>query len=160
MKKILLGIALVSASTSAFADALLYGGASAGNAHYKGADGIAYNINIGTGILPFVGIEGGLTKFDSLDTAPGDKTEATTGYLAVKPSIDIGPLQIWAKGGLHAWDEKVNDAKVDDGVDIMYGVGADYYAAGPITFGASYVNYVMDSHDMGTLMVTASFHFM
>ncbi|MDC0610741.1 porin family protein [Vibrio sp.] len=160
MKKTLAGFALALVATSANADSLLYGGASAGESTYKGDHGTAYSVHLGTGILPFIGIEGGITKFNSIDTAPGQETEASTAYLALKPSLDFGPLHIYAKGGLHKWDEKVNGQKIDDGVDLMYGVGAEYFLSGSLSIGFSYQRYVMDSDDMGTFMFNASFHFM
>ncbi|ASA54512.1 outer membrane beta-barrel protein [Vibrio gazogenes] len=160
MKKTLIGLALLGASTSALADSWIYGGASVGQSDFKGEHGTAYNIHVGTGILPLIGLEAGFTKFDEIDVSPANKTEATTGYFAIKPSIDFGPLHVYAKGGLHAWDEKVNGAKVDDGVDLMYGVGVEYFMMGPISIGASYQTYVMDDDDMKTFNLNATFHFL
>ncbi|WP_038179817.1 outer membrane beta-barrel protein [Vibrio rhizosphaerae] len=160
MKKTLIGLALLGASTSAFADSWIYGGASVGQSDFKGEHGTAYNIHLGTGILPLIGVEGGFTKFEEIDVSPANKTKATSAYLALKPSIDFGPLHIYAKGGLHFWDEKVNGAKVDDGVDIMYGVGAEYFLMGPVSFGASYQTYVMGDDDMKTFNLNATFHFL
>ncbi|SHF15748.1 outer membrane beta-barrel protein [Vibrio gazogenes] len=160
MKKTLIGLALLGASTSALADSWIYGGASVGQSDFKGEHGTAYNIHVGTGILPLIGLEAGFTKFQEIDVSPTNKTEATTGYFAIKPSIDFGPLHIYAKGGLHSWDEKVNGAKVDDGVDLMYGVGAEYFMMGPISVGASYQTYVMGDDDMKTFNLNATFHFL
>jgi len=160
MKKTLIGLVLALAATSANADSWIYGGASAGQSDYKGVHGTAYSVHMGTGILPFIGVEGGITKFDGLDTAPGQETKANSAYLALKPSLDFGPLHIYAKAGLHKWDEKVNGSKVDDGIDIMYGVGAEYFIMGPLSVGASFQRYVLDDDDMDTFMLNATFHFL
>ncbi|MCE0492482.1 porin family protein [Vibrio salinus] len=160
MKKLLAGLALAIIATSANADSLIYGGASVGQSNYKGDHGTTYSVHVGTGLLPFIGIEGGITRFEELDTSPGQRTEANTAYLALTPSIDLGPLRLYATGGLHKWDEKVNGAKVDDGVDLMYGIGAEYFISGPISIGASYQLYEMDDDNMGTFMLNGTFHFL
>jgi opacity protein-like surface antigen len=161
MKKTLIGLALLGVSTSVFAESLIHGGASVGQSDYKGEHGDTYSIYAGVDIIPFVaGIEGGLTKFDNIDTPEGSTTEATSAYLAVKPTFNFGPLSVYAKAGLHSWDEKIDGAKVDDGVDLMYGLGAEYSLMGPISFGANYQVYHMDGDDMKTFNLTATFHFM
>ncbi len=160
MKKLLVGLALTVAAASANADSLIYGGASVGQSNYKGDQGMTYSAHVGTGILPFIGIEGGMTRFESLNTAPGEETEANTVYVALKPSIDVGPLRVYATGGAHKWDEKVNGVKVDDGVDLTYGIGVEYYIMGPITIGASYQVYEMDGDNLGTFMLNGTFNFL
>ncbi|WP_462055735.1 outer membrane beta-barrel protein, partial [Vibrio cholerae] len=79
---------------------------------------------------------------------------------AVKPSIDFGPLHVYAKGGLHSWDQNINGNKSNDGIDIMYGVGAEYFIMGPVSVGASYMKYTMDNSDVGTLSFNATLHFL
>ncbi|SJL83071.1 outer membrane beta-barrel protein [Vibrio palustris] len=154
MKKTLLALALIGASTSAFADSWIYGGASIGSAEISGVDGgTAYNIHAGTGILPFIGVEGGLNKFDDFDHRSDLSFNST--YIALKPSINFGPLQVYAKGGLHKWDQD-SDFGNDDGYDVMYSVGADYEVFGPISVGANYSNYTMDNDDMESYNLTVS----
>ncbi|SHO58935.1 porin [Vibrio quintilis] len=159
MKKLLIGFALLGASTSVLADSLIYGGASVGESEYKGEHGTTYNVHVGTGILPILGLEAGMTKFEEV-TVNSVKTEANTVYFAAKPSLDLGPLHVYAKGGLHSWDKKEDGTKVDDGLDIMYGVGAELSVMGPITVGASYQTYEMDGSDMKTYQLNATFHFL
>ncbi|MGO1297693.1 MAG: outer membrane beta-barrel protein [Vibrio sp.] len=155
MKKTILALALIGASTSAFADSWIYGGASVGTAKIDGVDGTAYNIHAGTGLLPIIGVEAGLNKFDSFDHRSDLSFNDT--YIALKPSINFGPLQVYAKGGLHKWD-KDSDNGSDDGYDVMYSVGADYEVFGPISVGANYSNYKMDHDDMETYNLTVSFN--
>ncbi len=118
MKKTLLAVALIGASTTAYADSWIYGGASVGQSNYKGETGSSYNVHVGTGILPIIGIEAGYTNHGDFDTTAGEVSLSSM-YLALKPSIDFGPLHIYAKGGLQSWDKEVNGSKVDDCVDIM-----------------------------------------
>lgn len=161
MKKTLLALALIGASSTAFADSWIYGGASVGQSDLDSETSTSYNIHIGTGILPFIGIEGGYTDHGKFEYTGGD-LKASSVYFAVKPSINFGPLQIYAKGGIHSWD--LTDSRAafsdDDGFDFMYGVGADYGVFGPISLGANYINYVMDKRDVGTLSFTVSFNFL
>ena len=57
MKKTLLAVALLSASSAAMADSWIYGGASVGQSDYKGETDTSYSVHVGTGILPIIGIE-------------------------------------------------------------------------------------------------------
>lgn len=159
MKKTLLAIALIGASTAALADSWIYGGATVGQSSYKGEDGSSYNIHVGTGILPIIGVEAGYTNHGDFDIG-ADEVSLSSMYLALKPSIDFGPLHVYAKGGLQSWDKEVNGSKVDDGVDIMYGVGAEYFFMGPFSVGASYNNYTIDDEDVDSFSLNATFHFL
>ncbi|MCC4820921.1 porin family protein, partial [Vibrio lentus] len=67
-----------------------------------------------------------LGSFDSVKYGNRDLTnlDASTAYLAIKPSIDFGPLHVYAKAGVHSYDLK-SDGFKQSGEDIMYGVGAE-----------------------------------
>jgi hypothetical protein len=160
MKKTLIALALFSTSSMAFADSWIYGGASAGQSDLNGKSGTSYNIHAGTGILPLVGIEAGYTNHGKFEFSATNEIAASSVYFAIKPSIDFGPLHVYAKGGLHSWDKDLNSSKVDDGIDIMYGVGAEYFLMGPISVGASYMNYTLGDDDIGTVSFNATFHFL
>ncbi|KGK19846.1 outer membrane beta-barrel protein [Vibrio navarrensis] len=163
MKKTLLALALVGASSTAMADSWIYGGATVGQSDFKGESGTSYSVHAGTGILPIIGIEAGLTQHGTFDIKySGTKhdTKLRSYYAALKPSIDVGPLHVWAKGGLHQWDKEVTglSAQDDDGIDIMYGVGAEYFIFGPLSVGASYMNYTIDKDDVGIFSLNATIH--
>ncbi|MBE3664863.1 hypothetical protein BOO35_06995 [Vibrio navarrensis] len=163
MKKTLLALALVGTSSTAMADSWIYGGATVGQSDFKGESGTSYSIHAGTGILPIIGIEAGLTQHGTFDidySGTKHDTKLRSYYAALKPSIDVGPLHVWAKGGLHQWDKEVTglSAQDDDGVDIMYGVGAEYFIFGPLSVGASYMNYTTDKDDVGTFSLNATIH--
>ncbi|MCG9702984.1 porin family protein [Vibrio natriegens] len=159
MKKTLLFVALFSASSAAIADSWIYGGTSVGQSNYNGKSDTSYSVHVGTGILPIIGIEAGVTQHGRFNV-DGHKTELTSYYAALKPSIDFGPLHIYAKGGIHQWDKDVKDGSNDDDIDFMYGVGAEYFIFGPLSVGASYMNYTTDKDDVGTFAVNASLHFL
>ncbi|MGF1720628.1 outer membrane beta-barrel protein [Vibrio kyushuensis] len=163
MKKTLLALALIGASTTAMADSFIYGGASVGSSSLDSEDATSYSIHAGTGLLPFIGLEAGYTDHGKFEFTPGGDVKASSVYFAVKPSINFGPLQVYAKGGVHSWDMTGNGGvnfNDDDSYDMMYGVGADYAVFGPISLGANYMNYVMDNEDIGTFSLTASFNFL
>lgn len=156
MKKTLLALALLGVSASAAADSWLYGGASVGTADFNGSDGTAYNVHVGTGILPIVGIEAGYNRFDDFGK---HNTSFDDVYLAAKPSMNFGPLQVYAKGGVHHWDMDSNQGG-DSDYDMMWGVGADYAVFGPLSLGVNYMNYEVDHDNIETFNLTASFNFL
>ncbi|GAL25468.1 hypothetical protein JCM19239_3742 [Vibrio variabilis] len=171
MKKTLLALALVGASTSAFADAWLYGGVSAGRAEYNGNSDTPMGFHVGTGILPIIGIEGGYWKhgnYDMTDVTNGASGYAELGswYAALKPSIDIGPIQLYAKGGLHYYnaDYKGSLNGSDSGTDIMYGVGAEYFVTDMLSIGASWQRFngvkttFSGDKDLDSFTINATLH--
>ena len=160
MKKTLLALALASFTTTASADALIYGGAMVGQSDYDGETSTSTEIHIGTGLLPFIGIEGGYIDHGSFDVAGGE-LNASSLYAAVRPSIDFGPLHIYGRAGLHSWNSDISGTTVeDDGIDPMYGVGVEYFLFGPIAIGAGYHVYKMDDEDVKNFSLTATFHFL
>ncbi|WPC72603.1 porin family protein [Vibrio porteresiae] len=154
MKKTLLALALIGASSTAFADSWIYGGASVGNVDLEGNSGTAYNVHVGTGLLPIIGVEAGYNKFQDIDHMGDTKIDDT--YVALKPSINFGPLQVYGKAGLHRWDASYSNGDSDDGYDTMYGVGADYEVFGPVSIGANFMNYVIDGDNAKTYSLTVS----
>lgn len=159
MKKTLLALVLLGASSTAMADALIYAGASVGQSDYRGDTSTAYNLHVGTGILPFFAVEGGYTNLGDFKVS-GVEHSATTMYAALKPSIDFGPLHIYGRAGLHSWKTEIDDSKNDDGLDIMYGVGAEYFIMGPFSVGAGYHRYTLDKKDVKVVSFNATFHFL
>ncbi|WP_428774322.1 outer membrane beta-barrel protein [Vibrio sp.] len=162
MKKTLLALALLGVSTAASADALIYGGASAGQSDINGNTDTSYNIHVGTGILPFIGLEVGYQdhgKFTTnYDNASRDFS-AKSYYAAAKPSIDFGPLHVYAKAGVHQYELKGTNYSEKE-LSTLYGVGVEYFAMGPISLGASYMVYNLKHDDVKTLSLNASIHFL
>ncbi len=161
MKKTLLALALLGASSTAMADSWLYGGASVGQADFNDESATSYSVHAGTGILPIIGIEAGITNHGEFEFTGGRKDKVSSYYAALKPSIDFGPLHIYARGGLHTWElDSTTNSADDDGIDMMYGVGAEYFIFGPFSVGASMMNYTVDSEDITSFNLNATFHFL
>ena len=166
MKKSLIALALLTASATVSADSLIYGGASVGQTDLNGESTTSYNVHVGTGLLPFIGLEAGYQdfgKFDSVDYN-GIKTNLTGSaiYFAVKPSIDFGPLHVYGKAGVHSYNLEADGGFDEDEVDVTYGVGAEYFAPGPvpISFGASYNVFGMKDDDVTNFSLNATIHFL
>lgn len=162
MKKTLLALALASFAGSVAADSLIYGGAMIGQSDYDGESATSAEIHIGTGLLPFIGVEGGYIDHGDFDIG-ANKLSANSIYAAVRPSIDLGPLHVYGRAGVHSWETELNASGTktkDDGVDPMYGIGVEYFLIGPVALGAAYHVYKMDKEDVKTVSLTATFHFL
>ncbi|MBA5761664.1 porin family protein [Vibrio sp. 404] len=163
MKKTLLALALLGASATASADSWIYGGASAGQADLGNDSSTSYNVHVGTGILPFIGLEAGYQKFGEFDNVNYDgqsrDLDGSAVYFAAKPSIDLGPLHVYAKAGVHSYELKGTNFKEDE-VDVMYGVGAEYFLMGPVSIGASYNVFSLKEEDVKNFSLNATFHFL
>lgn len=168
MKKTLLALALIGASTTAAADSWIYGGIQAGQADWEGETDTAVGVHVGTGILPFIGLEAGYWNFGSVGT-DALTAETSAVYFAAKPSIDFGPLHVYARAGLHSYNVAYDGSlgnllSDDDGIDIMYGVGVEYSVFPGLTVGAGYQSFKVEiddtSTDLNTLTVNATIHFL
>lgn len=159
MKKTLLALALLGASASASADSWIYGGANVGTADLAGDSATSYGVHVGTGILPFIGLEAGYQNHGEFNYGNSAKVDGDSIYFAVKPSIDFGPLHVYARGGVHSYNLDGNNFSEDE-VDFMYGVGAEYFVFGPISAGASYTVFNTKNDEIKTLSLNASFHFL
>jgi hypothetical protein len=163
MKKVLISVALMAVSSASFADSLVYGGASFGQSKLGDGNGSSFTAHVGTGILPFIGVEAGYSRSGEMDTATNETSEVNTTYVALKPSLDFGPLHVYAKGGLHSWESETKNTSgttSDDGIDIMYGVGAEYYLMGPVSIGASFQTYTVDDEKLTNFTINGTIHFL
>ncbi|WP_260258668.1 porin family protein [Vibrio intestinalis] len=173
MKKTLIALALLGASATASADSWIYGGVQGGQSDFSGENDTAYGVHVGTGILPFIGLEAGYWDFGQVEfSAPRAgitaKADASSLYFAAKPSIDFGPLHVYARGGLHSYDigysSNFGSIPSDDGIDIMYGVGAEYSVLPGLTIGAGYQSFAVEvegeSDNINTFTLNATFHFL
>lgn len=166
MKKTLLALALIGASATASADSWIYGGASVGQADLSNESSTSLNVHVGTGILPIIGLEAGYQNFGDFDKVTyGSKIldlEGSAVYFAVKPSIDFGPLHLYAKGGVHSYELKGKNGSnfKEDEIDMMYGVGAEYFVMGPFSLGASYNVFSLKEDDVKNFSLNATFHFL
>lgn len=145
----------IGVAASASAGSLFYAGADVGQAELDSSSNTAYGFHVGTGIIPFIGVEAGYWDFGSFNQA-----DYTSFYLAAKPGITLGPVFLYAKFGLDWYDKDASYGKSDDGVDFMYGAGAEWFLGSNISLGASYTNFGFDKDDIDTLTFSATFHFL
>lgn len=155
-KKLVIALSALLVTGMAQADSWLYGGVSVGKSDYRSKDSEAYGIHVGTGILPILGLEAGYVKHGDFNYY-NNKLKFSSLYAAVKPSIDIGPVQVYAKGGIHRWDVSGNfESSSKDDYGLVYGVGAEYTVVPMFAVGVSYMNFRIKSHDLNSFNVTAS----
>ncbi len=160
MKKILLGLLFLLPSLTVSADSWIYGGASIGSSTMKDQTSLAHSFYIGSGIMPWVGIEGGFTEHGKFDLYGGE-ISADSVYGALKPNLNFGPLQLYAKVGVHSWlysGEEDVTVKDDDGLDMMWAVGADFSLASPIAIGIEYVTYTVADTELSSVNATATLY--
>ncbi|EPE37450.1 hypothetical protein CF66_5012 [Candidatus Photodesmus katoptron] len=166
MKKIL-ALTLTSAvlsTSSAFADSWIYGGIGVGQAFVEDRNantlhlsqkGPIYEAYVGTGILPFFGVEGGYIQHGKVTLINNVKEKIYSTYVALRPSLNFGPVQVFAKGGLHSWKQGDSMSR-----DLMYGIGVEYRVREtPISFGCQYMEYTFGKNTiMSNLALTTSFN--
>ncbi|KEY91232.1 hypothetical protein CF67_03049 [Candidatus Photodesmus blepharus] len=159
MKNILLALIFSLVPASVFADSWIYGGVATGQSDYGGVSTLSYSVHAGTGILPLIGVEAGYANHGKFKLIDSDM-EISSVYFALKPSLNIGPLEIYAKGGIHSWS--LSSINLVNGYNIMYGFGAEYAVYGLFSLGANYMSYQLDKgkEDVSTFSFTASFHFL
>ncbi|WP_047042998.1 porin family protein [Vibrio mexicanus] len=163
MKKTLLALALIGASATASADSWIYGGANVGSSDLGNDSSNTYGVHVGTGLLPFIGLEAGYQNHGEFSGSGYYNTlgdlKADSLYFAVKPSIDFGPLHVYAKAGAHSYDVTGDNYK-EDSVDLMYGVGAEYFVFGPLSVGGSYTVFNMKHDHISSFNLNATLHFL
>ena len=116
-------------------------------------------VHVGTGILPIIGVEAGFWKFGKFNGADVD-----TAYVAIKPSIDFGPLHVYARGGFHRYNVDSKGSSNDD-VAVMYGVGAEYFVFDMLSVGGGFQSFTDvkingEKKDLNTFTVNTTFHFL
>ncbi len=171
MRTIISLLALTLCSTSAIADSWLYAGGQIGQSNIESESDTAYGVHVGTGILPLIGIEAGYFHHGKVALPLSDgkgEGDFSSLYLAIKPSIDVGPLHMYAKGGINAFDidykESLGSLDKDDGISYMYGVGAEYFLLDNLSVGASYQVFGLDidndSDSLDSFTGNVTFHFL
>ena len=156
MKKTLLSLAIMSIAATASADSWLYAGAAAGPAKVESKHSSAVGLHVGTGILPIIGLEAGYWDFGE---TKGISRKSF--YLAAKPSVDLGPIHLYAKAGMHELMSDIGGAEKSKDSGAMYGFGAEYFLIDNLSLGASYNNFNSKYHDDITVTtLSATFHFL
>ena len=150
----LLLVSLLIIPFKAQADGLVYTGAHLGYADLGSSDSTAFGVHLGTGLLPFVGLEAGYWNFGEMGNA-----DYSSYYFAAKPTLKLGSFQLFVKGGIARYDKDASFGKSDDGVDLMYGLGVDYFITRMFSVGGNYNNFGFDGDDIDTLTFSVTLHF-
>ncbi|CAM2838595.1 porin family protein [Vibrio rarus] len=159
--KYALAIGLMGVSSMAAADSWLYAGGSVGQSSFKSDNTSTFGFHVGTGILPIIGLEAGYWKLGTFENGP-EKYDFQTFYAGIKPSIDLGPVHLYGRLGAHNYDlnGKSGAVKDDDGFDIMYGVGVEYFVIDMVSVGAGYQNFEVGDGNVDSFTLNATFHFL
>ena len=175
MRKAILATTLLLATGGAVAaDNGFYLGGSVGNANveienlgglssadFKGDD-TGYKFIVGIRPLDWLAVEGSYVNFgEPKDTVLGVPLEAEGDGISafVVGFLPIGPVDLFAKGGLISWDTKVTGFD-GDGTDLAYGVGAQF-RVWSISLRAEYEIFdVADVKDLNMVSIGATFTFL
>lgn len=156
-----LAIGLMSVSSMAAADSWLYAGGAVGQSSFDSDDTTTFGLHVGTGILPIIGIEAGYWNHGSFKSN-GQEYDFDSFYVGIKPSIDLGPVHLYGRLGANRYnlDGRLG-ADNDDGYDVMYGLGVEYFIIDMISVGAGYQNFeVGDAGNIDSFTLNATFHFL
>lgn len=170
-KLVTLGL-LALASTSANANTLIdlnsyfYTSAISGYYTYptdeaNNTDTIA-GLRVGARIHPIVDIEAGYVDLGEADDP--DKSDGTLGlrttYVAAKPTLPLGLMDLYGRVGLHNYrtsEKDATDTEHDNSTDFMYGFGVDLVTAPNFSLGFSYTVYRFDNDEVDGYEMNATF---
>lgn len=174
MRKTLFMMALLACgSTAMAADNGIYVGGSLGQANVEidegpidiDGDDTGFKVIAGIRPLDWLGVEANYVNFgevedDGLELDADGISAFAVGFLAV------GPVDLFAKGGLVSWDSSVGldgvsgDLRSDDGTDLAYGVGAQF-RVWSLSLRAEYEVFdVDDVDDLNMISVGFTFTFL
>ena len=178
-KAILLAAALLTLPVlpAVAADNGFYLGASVGQANVKiddltdnvlpnddfDADDTAFKLIAGFRPLDWLAVEAAYVNFgEPEDTVLGTRLEAegdgisafAVGFLAA------GPVDLFAKAGLIAWDSKITGGAFDDdGSDLAYGAGAQFRVLG-LSIRAEYERFDISDVDVDMISIGLTYTFL
>jgi hypothetical protein len=127
------------------------------------ADDTAFKLIAGIRPLDWLAVEAAYVNFgEPSDEVAGFDLEAdgdgisafAVGFLAV------GPVDLFAKAGLIAWDSKIEGGVFDDdGSDLAYGVGAQFRVWG-LALRAEYEKFEISDVDLDMISVGVTYTFL
>lgn len=153
---------------AAFENAPVFATMTGGISDYEGVDDTSFTKGFLIGFTPvrMLDIElgymdlGEVSLTDDLFGAP--TTQVKTFYLAAKPTLTVGLMDLYARAGFAHWnlDVKYNgETSSDSGNDLMYGAGIDFHLTDQVTVGVGYTTYEIDDSTVGSLEANATFNF-
>jgi Outer membrane protein beta-barrel domain len=139
MRRLMLLMGLFAASVGAnAADNGVYVGASIGQASIEAddvsagadfeGDDLGFKIIAGVRPLDWLGFEANYVNFGEPDDTLGGVKIQTEGYGIAGYAVGfvgLGPVDVFAKGGVLSWDTKIDRSDLD-GTDFAYGVGVQF----------------------------------
>jgi hypothetical protein len=127
------------------------------------ADDTAFKLIAGIRPLDWLAVEAAYVNFgEPKDDVAGFPLEAdgdgisafAVGFLAV------GPVDLFAKAGLIAWDSKIEGGVFDDdGSDLAYGVGAQFRVLG-LSIRAEYEKFEITDVDLDMISIGLTYTFL
>lgn len=178
MKKLLIAALVAGSSFNVIADTNAYIGLNAGQASLDGQKDVGVGAYVGANLLSFLGVEIGfqghgkqeelwLPENDLVNIK--DVSQFDSFYFALKPQVMVGPVQLYAKLGRHAWSGETTleiDGKTEhtyeteSGHGYMYGVGADYFFSEGLSAGVLAQKYETKYGNVEHIGVNFTLHFM
>jgi hypothetical protein len=127
------------------------------------SDDTAFKLIAGIRPLDWLGVEAAYVNFgEPEDTVLGQKLKADgDGISAFAVGfLPTGPVDLFAKVGLIAWDSKVTGGAFDDdGSDLAYGVGAQFRVLG-LSIRAEYEKFDISDVDLDMISVGVTYTFL
>ena len=172
MRKLNLLIGLLAASAGAnAADNGIYIGVGLGQSSVEiddvsagedfEGDDLGYKVIFGVRPLDWLGFEANYINFgEPDDTVGGTKIESEgygiTGYAV--GFLSLGPVDLFAKGGVVSWDTKIDDADLD-GEDLAYGGGVQFRFLS-LGLRAEYEMFDIEDADANMLSLSVTYTFL
>jgi hypothetical protein len=126
------------------------------------ADDMGFKLIAGIRPLDWLAVEAAYVNFgEPEDTVLGQRLEAEgDGISAFAVGfLPTGPVDLFAKVGLIAWDSKIGTAFDDDGSDLAYGVGAQFRVLG-LSIRAEYEKFEISDVDLDMISVGLTYTFL
>ncbi|MDH5571856.1 MAG: porin family protein [Gammaproteobacteria bacterium] len=168
IKKSLISLALLGASTNIMASAYIGGGVGSVDIDVSGFDDpTGFELMIGKEISSNLSIEASFIDFGESSDGIAPQWRVTGNSLAfgalAKAPINEG-FDVFLKVGLHMWDAELTEdgfglLAEDDGTDIFYGIGAIFNVNNKFSLDARYNSYDMDGDDVTMFSLNAQVAF-
>lgn len=127
------------------------------------SDDTAFKLIAGIRPLDWLGVEAAYVNFGKPeDTVLGEKLKADgDGISAFAVGfLPTGPVDLFAKVGIIAWDSKIDGGAFDDdGSDLAYGVGAQFRVLG-LSIRAEYEKFDISDVDLDMISIGVTYTFL
>lgn len=144
---------------AAFENSPVFATITRGISNYKGVDAASVTEGFLIGFSPVRMLDIQLGYMDlgevnlTHDLFGAPTTQVNTAYLAVKPTLRSGIIDLYARAGYSHWklDASYNgETESDSGNDRMYGAGVDFYIVDQVAVGLSYTKHEIDDSYVGS----------